>query len=81
VSYRECCTVKARNRMAWLIIEVWKLRGIRRNMGRVRFPLCLGENAIRNILLSFTRIIKWRMEFISKIAGLKEDVASKKMIY
>jgi hypothetical protein len=46
--------MKERHRIAWLIAEVWKLRGIRRNMGTGRSPSPAGENDVKNILLSCT---------------------------
>jgi hypothetical protein len=39
--------MKERNWIAWLIAEIWELRGIRRNMGRGKSPLLLGENYVK----------------------------------
>ena len=63
--------MKERNRIVWLIAEVWKLRGIRRNMGTERSPSPAGENDVKNMLLS-CRETKWGMELIIRTAGLKD---------
>jgi hypothetical protein len=37
--------------MAWLLAQVWTLRGNRKKIDKGRFPLCLGVEGVKNVLL------------------------------
>jgi hypothetical protein len=45
--YIKCYSRKEGNEIAWLLGEVWKLKGIRRNTDKGRCPLCLGEKDVK----------------------------------
>jgi hypothetical protein len=52
--------------MALSLAGVWKLGGIRKKMGKRRFPLCWGELGVKNILLSCSETGKWKAIFLNK---------------
>jgi hypothetical protein len=51
--------------IAWLLGGVWKLRGIRNKMEKVRCLICLGKED-KHILLKCSEIGKWRKEFLGR---------------
>jgi hypothetical protein len=55
-----------RSGTVWLSVGLWKLKRIGRNTDKGRWPLCLGEEDIKHILLSCSETINWRMEFLNK---------------
>jgi hypothetical protein len=44
--YVECCSVKERSGIAWLIAGIWQLEGARGNADKGRCPLCLEEDDV-----------------------------------
>jgi hypothetical protein len=49
----------------WLLAGVWKPRGIRNKMEKIRCLLCLGKD-VKHILLKCSEIEKWRKEFLGR---------------
>jgi len=47
----EYYTTKERSGAAWLQAQVWKLRGNEKKIDKGRWPLCLGIEAVKNVLL------------------------------
>jgi hypothetical protein len=64
IPYIEHCSRKEKSGITWLLAGVWKLKGISRNVGKGRCPLCLGEEDVIHILLDCLEIINWRRKFI-----------------
>ena len=44
--YIECYSRKERSGIAWLLAEIWQLKGVRQNVDKGRCPLCLGEEDV-----------------------------------
>jgi hypothetical protein len=63
VTYEERYTKNGRSGIAWLLAGVWKLRGIRKETGKSRCPLCLGKDYVRRSFLSCSETKKLRRKF------------------
>jgi hypothetical protein len=46
--------------IAWLGAGMWKLKGVRKTVDKGKWPLQLGEKAVRHILLSCLENSNWR---------------------
>jgi hypothetical protein len=46
----------------WLLAEVWKSRGIIKQLNKVRWPLYLGKQDAEHIFLNCSETTKWRVE-------------------
>jgi hypothetical protein len=51
MSYIEYYNTKEKSGVGWLLAQVWKLRGNGKKLDKGRWPLCLGIEAIKNVLL------------------------------
>ena len=47
----ECCSRTERSGIAWLIVGMWQLKGVRRNVDKESCPLCFGKEDVKHILL------------------------------
>jgi hypothetical protein len=60
---------------------VWKLRGIRRGLEKGTSPLCMGNEDVKHMLLSWPETKKWRMQFMSKKwLCINEELAHREVI-
>jgi hypothetical protein len=81
MSYTDECTRKDRIGTTWLKAGIWKLRGLRRELERGRYPLCLGEEDATHILLKRPQTLKWREELVcSKWLKINEVIVYNKVI-
>jgi hypothetical protein len=65
-SYIDWCLRKEQSGIAWLLIGVWQLKGIRRNTDKGRCTLCLGEEDVKQILLACLENGSWRIKFLNE---------------
>jgi hypothetical protein len=80
--YIDECTRKERMGIIWLKAGFWKLRGIRRGTERGRYPLCLGEQDAKHILLKCLEMKQWRGEPVcSKWLNINDIAYRKTIIY
>jgi len=49
-----------------LVAGVWQLKGITRNTVKRRYPLCLGEEDMKRVLLDFLKTRNWRRKFLNE---------------
>jgi hypothetical protein len=60
---------------------VWKLNGIRRNTGKGRCPLCLGEMDVKHILLECFKTRNWKQKFLNeKWSNWNNEIAYRKIL-
>jgi len=79
-SYIECCVRKERNCVAWLLAGMWKLKGIRRNADKGRFPLYLSEVDVKHILLDCLETRSWIIKFLSeKYLNMNKEIVCRKI--
>lgn len=78
-SYVDEFAGKERMEITWQKADIWKLRGIRRELERKYFPQCLGEEEAKHIPLKCSETKKWREEFAcSKWLIVKEVIEYRK---
>jgi hypothetical protein len=56
--YIEFCSRNERHGLVWIKAGVWKLRGIKRGLGKGTCPLCMEIEDVKRILLSCTETKK-----------------------
>jgi hypothetical protein len=79
--YLECCSRKERSGIAWLIVGIWQLKGVRRNADKERYPLCLEEEDVEHILLECKETKHWRVKLIhDKWLNVNREVACRKIV-
>jgi hypothetical protein len=79
--YTEWCSTKERSGMAWLLAGLWQLKGVRQNTAKGRWPLCLGEEDARHVLLDCLETRNWRLKFLNdKWLNMNKIVAHRKML-
>jgi hypothetical protein len=73
-AYVNCCFRKERTGM-------WRMRGIRRGLGKERCTLCYKQEDCDYVLLTCPETMKWREEFLcKKWLDLNQDLVLKKII-
>jgi hypothetical protein len=55
---------KERSVIAWLLVGIWQLKGVRQNTDKGRCPLRLGEEDVKFVLLDCKDTKHWRMKLI-----------------
>jgi hypothetical protein len=67
--------------MAWWGLEIWKLRGSRKGIEKETYPLCLGEEDSKHILLECPETKSWRKEMLCKQwLDINEEVVYRKIL-
>jgi len=63
-----------------LLAGVWKWKGFRRNAGKRRCSLCLGEEDVKGTLQDFLKTINKRMKFLKeKCLNMNKEIAYRKL--
>jgi hypothetical protein len=71
---------KKRSGTAWIIAGIWQLKGVRRNAGKGRCPLCFEREDVEHILLEWQETIYWREKLIhDKWLNMNKEITYRKI--
>jgi hypothetical protein len=78
--YIGCCNRNERS-MAWWRLGIWKLRESWKGVEKGTFPLCLGKEDTKHILLECPETKDWKMEMLRKRwLDINEEIAYRKVL-